>query len=62
MKFFYAGKLVRTSKTHDYNFGVLNANGKIVSCSATKEGAEKLAKDYFKWYKTQCAVVALEKE
>ena len=42
MKFYYNGKLVRTSKNHEYHYGVLSSNGKSVnSCHATREAAEK---------------------
>lgn len=41
MKFYYNGKLVRTSKTHEYKYGVYSANqDKVIACSATREGAE----------------------
>lgn len=42
MKFYYNGKLVRTSKTHEYHFGILEPKtGKIVSCHGTYEAAQK---------------------
>lgn len=42
MKFYYNGKLVRTSKTHEYHFGVYNPDtGHMISCHGTREGAEK---------------------
>lgn len=42
MKFYYNGKLVRTSKTHEYHFGILNADGtKVTSCHGTYEAAMK---------------------
>lgn len=37
-KYFYNGKLVRTS-THDYKYGLLR-NGSIIKCSATIKGCE----------------------
>lgn len=42
MKFYYNGKQVRTSKTHEYHFGILSINGDAInSCHATREAAEK---------------------
>lgn len=46
MKFYYEGKLVRTSKTHEYKFAAIDvskADGEKISalkCSATHEGAK----------------------
>ena len=41
MKFYYNGKLVRTSKTHEYKYGVYHTNlDKVIACSATKDGAQ----------------------
>lgn len=39
MKFYYNGKLIRTSKTHDYKFAAM-IDGTCLKCSATKEGAQ----------------------
>lgn len=39
MKFYYEGKLIRTSKTHDYKYAAL-INEKCLKCSGTKQGAE----------------------
>lgn len=36
MKFYYNGQLVRTSKTHEYKYGLLYM-GKIKQCSKTKD-------------------------
>ena len=42
MKFYYNGKLVRTSKNHEYRFGVYNkARQGMASCHSTRELAEK---------------------
>ena len=41
MKFYYNGKLVRTSKTHAYTHAVLTPNGDTFSCSSSREGAVK---------------------
>ena len=41
MKFYYNGKLMRTSKTREYHFAVLNTNGTCNSCHSTREAAEK---------------------
>ena len=42
MKFYYNGKLIRTSKTHEYKYAVLHGD-KCLGCSATREGALKTA-------------------
>lgn len=42
MKFYYDGKLMRTSRTHYYNYGVYRiTDEKCISCSGTRLGAEK---------------------
>jgi len=41
-KFYYNGKLVRTSKTHVYTHAVINDNGDVLRCSAN----EKLARSF----------------
>ena len=41
MKFYYNGKLMRTSKNHVYTHAVV-ANGNCLSCSSTFEGAKKV--------------------
>ena len=41
MKFYYKGKLVRTSKTHEYKFAVMTANDKLCSCHGTLDAAQK---------------------
>lgn len=41
MKFYYKEKLIRTSKTHEYKYAVINIKtGKCVTCSAKREGCE----------------------
>ena len=40
MKFYYEGKLVRSSKTHEYSHGVLR-DGKVVSCHGSYDLAVK---------------------
>jgi hypothetical protein len=41
MKFYYNGKKVRESKTHEYKYGVYSVSqDKIIGCSETREGAE----------------------
>lgn len=42
MKFYYEGALIRTSKSHHYTHAVLAPNGKAISCSSSREGAEKV--------------------
>lgn len=47
MKFYFEGKLVRTSKTHEYHYGVYNKfYQKMRSCHSTKELAEKELQSY----------------
>ena len=42
MKFYYNGKLVRTSKNHEYKYGILSSEGgSVTSCHATYEAAYK---------------------
>lgn len=41
MKFFYNGKQVRTSKTHNYTHGIIDTMGKVVSCHGSLESAIK---------------------
>lgn len=41
MKFYYDGKLVRTSKTHDYKFAIMWPDGECTSCHGTLEAAKK---------------------
>lgn len=40
MKFYYNGKLVRTSKTHEYKFAAM-LDGRCLKSSATREGAQE---------------------
>lgn len=54
MKFYYNGKLVRTSKTHEYTHAVIDmSDGSLKGCRACKENAEALIKSeiaqYEKW-------------
>ena len=41
MKFYYNDKLLRTSKTHVYTHALLDHNGNVITCSATREGCKK---------------------
>lgn len=41
MKFYYNGKLIRTSKSHVYTYAVINGEN-CVACSSTFEGAKKV--------------------
>lgn len=41
MKFYYEGRLIRTSKTHHYTHAVINTeNGKCLTCSGSRKGCE----------------------
>lgn len=42
MRFYFNGKLVRTSKTHEYNYAAFSGE-KLIACSETREGAENCA-------------------
>ena len=43
MKFYYNGKLVRTSKNHVYTHAVIDmSNGHVEGCRANKEAAESI--------------------
>ena len=47
MKFYYGGKLVRTSENHEYHFGIYRLDsGKMRSCHSTKELAEKTLQSF----------------
>ena len=41
MKFYYNGKLVRTSKNHEYKYAIIGENGNLWSCHGTLEAAQK---------------------
>lgn len=68
MKFYFEGKLVRTSKTHDYNWAILRINAdstlKVYGCRADRGSAEaeaarmKKSSDYY----ADVQVVPLEKK
>ena len=47
MKFYYNGKKVRESKTHEYKYAAISTKtGKVLKCSATKEGAQEIINRY----------------
>lgn len=52
MKFYYDGKLMRTSKTHEYHFAIINASGTCWSCHGTREAAEKEYRRIISEYET----------
>ena len=41
MKFYFNGKLIRTSKNHEYKYAILSENDGVWSCHSTLEAAEK---------------------
>lgn len=41
MKFYYNGKLMRTSKTHEYKYAIVSENDVLWSCHGTLEAAQK---------------------
>lgn len=49
MKYYYNGELVRTSKNENYKFYCPITK----TCSTTKEGALKVAKDHINWAKRE---------
>lgn len=54
MKFYYNGKLIRTSKNHTYTHAVIDmSDGSLKGCRASKETAEALIRSeisqYEKW-------------
>lgn len=40
MKFYYNGKLLRTSETHTYTHAVINGAGKCVGCRTSQKAAQ----------------------
>lgn len=48
MKFYYNGKKVRESKTHEYKYAVIatTRDDKVLTCSATKDGAQAFINRY----------------
>ena len=46
MKFYYNGKLVRTSKTRDYKYAIIWPDGECTSCHGTLESAKKEYRRY----------------
>lgn len=52
MKFYYDGKLIRTSKTHHYTHAVVNtATGKCLTCSSTLKGCEQFVSSHLNGYR-----------
>lgn len=64
MKFWYKGQLVRTSKTHDYNWAVLDmlddGSFKVRGCRADRKAADSEAA-YWRKYGRLIRVVRLDK-
>lgn len=54
MKYYYNGKLVRTSK-HEYKYGLLNTLGGIIACSKSKENLLKQKNREMKFNEKQIA-------
>lgn len=48
MKFYYNGKLIRESKTNDYNFALLRY-GVCISCSKSIKGVQKDYREQIKY-------------
>lgn len=52
MKFYYNGKLVRTS-THNYTHAVINTkNGNVVGCRTSEDAAQKVISSEISQYRT----------
>ena len=48
MKFYYNGKKIRESKTHEYKYATIatNRDDKVLTCSATRDGAQAFINRY----------------
>lgn len=56
MKFYYNGKLVRTSKNHEYTHAVINiTNDGCMGCRASKETAEAIITSEIAQYEKRIA-------
>ena len=50
MKFYYNGKLVRTSQTHTYTHAVLDLEtGECIGCRSSEQAAQQLAGERIRW-------------
>lgn len=57
MKFYYNGKLVRTSKTHEYKFALLNTEtGKAYACSKDMKGMDRAMSEVSRTYNLYLSV------
>ena len=66
MKFYYNGKLMRTSKTHTYTHALLTETGTLRSCHGSREAAEKELRALISQHETNIddckrAIKAIEK-
>ncbi len=52
MKFYYEGKLVRTSKNHHYTHAVISGTGNVFTCSSSEELARKALNAHLSGYRT----------
>ena len=53
MKFYYEGKLIRTSKNHVYTHAVIDmASGKLIGCRASEDAARSVISSEISSYKT----------
>lgn len=57
MKFYYNGNLVRTSKTHEYKFALLNTEtGKAYACSKDMKGMDRALSEVSQTYNLYLSV------
>lgn len=57
MKFYYNGNLVRTSKTHEYKFALLNTEtGKAYACSKDMKGMDRAMSEVSRTYNLYLSV------
>lgn len=60
-KFYYNGKLIRTSENHHYTHAVFDGNGKLVGCRGSLALAQQLyAECTRKWPDCSFQIVELE--
>ena len=58
MKFYYNGKLIRTSKTHVYNWAIIDpTDGGVYACRRDRSGAES---EYNRLLRAGCAPEKVE--
>lgn len=51
MKFYYEGRLLRTSKNHHYTHALISEKGNLIGCSTSYAGADKLRSPWLALYR-----------